>query len=251
MSSQRENQAAYLTSKGTDLEVRSAPVSQPGSGQLLIRNHAVAINPVDWKMQDHGAFIKTYPVILGCDLAGEVVEVGPDVSGFRKGDRVLAHALSLATGKGEEAGFQLHTVVHGIVTAKIPDDVSFAQACVLPLSISTASAGLYGKDELNLPYPSGQPEGSGKVLLLWGGSSSVGSSVIQLAVASGVEVVTTCSKRNFDYVKGLGARAAFDYSSPSVVGDLVAELQKGGKELAGAYDGEPEVVDDADEMLTI
>ena len=52
-----------------------------------------------------------------------------------------------------------------------------------------------------------------------------------------MDVVTTCSKKNFEYVKSLGARAAFDQSSPSVVGDLVAELQKGGKQVAGAYDG--------------
>ena len=188
-------------------------------------------------MQDYGAFIKSYPFVLGCDLAGEVVEVGDDVANFKEGDRVLAHPLGL-TGKQDEAPFQLYTIVNSALTAKVPDEMSFEQACVLPLSVSTAADGLYAKDHLNLPYPSTQPKSTGKVLLLWGGSSSVGSSVIQLAVASGIDVVTTCSKKNFEYVKSLGATAVFDQSSPSVVGDLVAELQNGGQELIGAYDGE-------------
>lgn len=236
MSTRSSNHAAYLVGVGKPLEVREGPTGKPGSGQLRIRNGAVAINPVDWKMQDSGAFVQSWPTVLGCDLAGEVVEVGEGVGDFKPGQRVLAHPVGLATGEVVEDAFQNYTIVRAVVTAPIPDDMSFEQACVLPLSLSTAADGLFGKSHLGFPYPSNNPKKSGKTLLVWGGSSSVGSSVIQLAVAAGFDVVTTASKRNFEYCKKLGAKAVFDHSSPSIVGDLVAELQKG--EIAGAYDGE-------------
>lgn len=49
-----DNQAAWLPAKATPLEVKEAPLTKPGKDQVLIRNHAVAINPVDWKIQDYG-----------------------------------------------------------------------------------------------------------------------------------------------------------------------------------------------------
>jgi len=69
-------------------------------------------------------------------------------------------------------------------------------------------------------------------VLVWGGSTSVGSNAIQLAVAAGYDVVTTASPRNFDYVTSLGASQVFDYNSPTVVQDIIEALQ--GKTLAGA-----------------
>jgi len=69
-------------------------------------------------------------------------------------------------------------------------------------------------------------------VLVWGGSTSVGSNAIQLAVAAGYDVITTASPRNFDYVTSLGACQVFDYNSPTVVDDIVAAFQ--GRTLAGA-----------------
>lgn len=89
---------------------------------------------------------------------------------------------------------------------------------------------------LALPLPSAKPTPANKALLVWGGSSSVGTAAVQLGVAAGFDVVATASPRNFDLVKGLGARAVLDYSDAGVVAALVDELKKGG-EFAGAYDG--------------
>lgn len=115
--------------------------------------------------------------------------------------------------------------------------MKFEDAAVLPLAVSTAAAGLYQPKKeicLELDLPSTKPSKSGKTLLVWGGSASVGTAAIQLAVASGLTVVTTCSERNFGLVQKLGAKA-FDYNSPSIVGDLIAELGKG--DFVGGYDG--------------
>ena len=76
------------------------------------------------------------------------------------------------------------------------------------------------------------PKPTGKTLLVWGGSTSVGSNTIQLAVAAGYEVITTASPKNFDYVKKLGASQAFDYRSKTVVGDLIHAFKD--KTIAGA-----------------
>lgn len=82
---------------------------------------------------------------------------------------------------------------------------------VLPLGISTAAAGLFQKDFLNLPFPKEDAEKLDRTVVIWGGSSSVGSCAIQLAVAAGAEVVTTASPTNFEYVRKLGAGSVFDY----------------------------------------
>jgi Zn-dependent alcohol dehydrogenase len=108
----------------------------------------------------------------------------------------------------------------------------YESAAVLPLALSTAACGLFQKDHLALQYPSAAPKPTRKTLLVWGGSTSVGSNAIQLAVAAGYEVITTASPRNFDYVKELGASQVFDYNSKTVVKDIIAAFQ--GKTLAGA-----------------
>jgi NADPH:quinone reductase-like Zn-dependent oxidoreductase len=131
-------------------------------------------------------------------------------------------------------GFQLYSIVKDITIALIPDTIPYEQAVVLPLAISTAAAGLYEKGFLELPYPTVNPKPIGKTILVWGGSSSVGSTTIQLAIASGLDVISTASKRNFEYVKALGAKHVFDHSSTTVVEDILAVLS--GSEFVGAYD---------------
>ena len=84
------NRAAWIPAAKAQLTVSDAPYSSPGADEVVIKNAYVAINPVDWKIQETGAFIHTYPNVLGCDSAGEVVEVGSKVKYIQKGQRVLA-----------------------------------------------------------------------------------------------------------------------------------------------------------------
>jgi NADPH:quinone reductase-like Zn-dependent oxidoreductase len=84
------NQAAWIKEKqGKPLVVDKADMYTPGSGEVLIKVHAVSINPVDWVIQDAAIFPMPYPNVLGTDVAGEIIEVGPDVTSFKKGDRVI------------------------------------------------------------------------------------------------------------------------------------------------------------------
>jgi NADPH:quinone reductase-like Zn-dependent oxidoreductase len=146
----------------------------------------------------------------------------------------IRHALGRLIGDPAYGGFQLYTIAKEITVAGIPDSIPYEQAVVLPLSISTAAAGLYQKGFLELPYPTIDPKPIGKTILVWGGSSSVGSTTIQLAVASGLDVVSTASQRNFEYVKELGAKHVFDHSSATVVEDIITALK--GTKFVGAFD---------------
>lgn len=153
-----------------------------------------------------------------------------------------SHAFSLANGDPAHGGFQLYTKCLSLVVAKIPSDMTFTSASVLPLAISTAADCLFKKEALALPMPSSNPSSTGKSVLVWGGSSSVGAVAIQLAAAAGVKVVTVASKHNLDSVKSLGATAAFDYKDPKCIEDIIAALE--GTEFAGVCDtiGTPDAI---------
>ena len=124
---------------------------------------------------------------------------------------LTAYRRNVGGGDPEKGGFQKFVVVPKNAVAELPYDIPTSNGVVLPLGISTAAAGLFQKDFLNLPFPKEDPEKLDRTVLIWGGSSSVGSCAIQMAVAAGVEVVTTASPSNFEYVKKLGAKQCFDY----------------------------------------
>jgi NADPH:quinone reductase-like Zn-dependent oxidoreductase len=231
------NTAAWINAKHARFEVGPAPYSPPAADQLVIRNRAVAVNPLEWIIQVDGnltyRWLK-YPTVLGSDTAGEVAEVGSTVTRFRPGDRVLGHAVGTDrdSNSAAEGTFQHYSVVLERMAAPLPDTLAFEDAAVLPLATSTAASGLFGADQLGLRRPSADASPAGETVLVWGGSTSVGSCAIQLAAAAGYEVITTASPRNFEYVKSLGATQAFDYRDPAVVPDIIAALK--GQPLAGA-----------------
>lgn len=85
------NRAAWIkVAKAKPLEVASAPTAKAGPGEVVIKNAYLAINPVDWKIQENGAAFQDYPNILGRDIAGEIVELGPDITRLHVGQRVIA-----------------------------------------------------------------------------------------------------------------------------------------------------------------
>ncbi|OTA58803.1 GroES-like protein [Hypoxylon sp. EC38] len=221
------NRSLWQDKPGVPGVIRKSPTpSQLEDRQLFVKVHAWAVNPCDALLQDQALPFIQYPVILGQDIAGVVAAVGSTAaSKFKVGDRVFAFTIN--------NGFQDYVSVDHTLTAKIPESLSFAEASVFPLCCTTASFGLFGKDYLGLPFPTLDPASTGKSILIWGGSSAVGSNAIQLAKAAGFEVITTCSPRSFDYVKNLGASKAFDYNSPSVTDEVAAELDKG--TCAGIY----------------
>lgn len=220
------NTAAFLTATKAPLEVKEAPYPTPADDEVIIKNHAVAFNPVDYALQEYGPETfpwLTLPKILGFDVAGEVISVGPKVTKFNIGDRVAGLA---------EGGLQEYVPLSEHLTTSIPHSLSWEQAAVLPMGVSVSTKMLFHKDMLAMDLPSMTPTSKGETVLIWGGSTSMGSCAIQLAAAAGYEVITTASPHNFDYVKALGASQVFDYSSPTVKEDLLAAFKD--KITAGA-----------------
>ncbi|KAL1797143.1 hypothetical protein ACET3X_003749 [Alternaria dauci] len=224
------NKAAWLPSPGAHpFVVKEAPYPSAGPGEVVIKNAVVAVNPADWKIQYHSdehRYVSNYPFILGSDCAGTIEEVGEGVTKFVKGDRVIAFCPSLPTNNPANSAFQHYALVPATYTISIPASLPFKDGVVLPIALATAASGLYPPNLLNLPLPATpRPKAEArKTILIWGGSSSVGLSAIQLAVASGVRVITTSSPANFSLVKSMGAETVFDYRSASVVSDIVALL---------------------------
>jgi NADPH:quinone reductase-like Zn-dependent oxidoreductase len=244
MSDTPTNTAAWLKARNTrPLIVGPAPYTRPLPGQVVVRNHAVAINPVDWSLQVLGQFVLTflkYPLVPGGDLAGDVVEVGEGVTSLNVGDRVMALAGGMAPDMAShaaaqsEGAFQAYTVVRPLLAARISEWMPYADACVLPLTLATAAYGLFHPDFLALDRPTVPPRQQTTLqkVIVTGGASSVGCNGIQLAAQAGYQVYATASPKNFDYVKSLGATAVFDYRSKTLQDDLVNALNGG--EVVGA-----------------
>ncbi|KAJ4419128.1 hypothetical protein N0V82_005141 [Gnomoniopsis sp. IMI 355080] len=222
------NRALWQDGVGVQGVVRERPVptrEELGDRQVLVKVHAWAMNPCDSMLQTVSLPFVKYPVILGQDVAGTVEAVGSTAaSKFSVGDRIFAFTAG-------NNGFQEYVPLDYTLAAKIPGDLSYSEASVFGLCITTSSFSLFGKNFLNLDFPKlGAPK-TGKTVLIWGGSSAAGSNAIQMAVGAGYEVLTTCSPRNFEYVKSLGASKVFDRSRPTVTEDVVAELG----DCAGIY----------------
>lgn len=230
MTGKSSNVAAWLKKGSSNLEVGSAPYTSPTKGQIVVKTNAIALNPIDYAIPIIAGiafpWIK-YPFVMGTDISGSVVEVGEDVTRFHVGDRVVAMAQSYDKGSigAPEGAFQNYVVIQETFCSAIPDDMSFADASVIPLASQTAFTGLFGKQYCALQYPTVPRKANGESFLVWGGSTSVGCNAIQLAVAAGYEVIATASPKNFDMVKSLGASHVFDYRSTTVRNDIIAVLQ--------------------------
>jgi NADPH:quinone reductase-like Zn-dependent oxidoreductase len=223
------NSAAWIEAPFADLVVRASPVPAPGPGQVVVQVRAVAVNPLDAIIQSNGRLMYRwldYPVVLGEDVAGVVVAVGEGVHRFAAGDRLVAYATGLEKGRDHVSGggFQHLVAVDEALSAPIPDHVAFDDAVVLPLALSTAAAALFETSQLGLDHTRLEQRrpADDEIVVVWGGSTSVGSNAVQLARAAGYRVVTTASPRHHGTMRALGAESVFDYRDGDVVASVVA-----------------------------
>jgi len=225
--------AAILPEKGAQLVVDSSDFPRPASHDILVKVAAIATNPVDWKIQAYGAFVQAYPFVLGSDVAGTVEAVGDAVTHFKKGDRVTGFAGSIATGKMEEGAFQEYVILRDNASAKLPDQITFEEGAILPMSVATAGIGFH--TFLGLPKQLGEGKQKGG-FLVWGGSSSVGTAAVQMAKSMGFDVYATCSPSNNEYVKKLGAKEVFSYKDSDIAAKIVAVAREQNQEIKYAFD---------------
>lgn len=159
-----------------DLDI---PSLRPGT--LLVRIHAVALNPGDAKKADYSNIAGA---TTGHDFAGTVVRVAPDVAPqrFQEGDRVLAVAYGMHADDPLRGAFSDYVLATADVACKIPEGWrgGFAEACAMPTALATAGLALFR--ELGLPLP-GTKEArnmAGTPVLVSGGASATGTMAIQL-----------------------------------------------------------------------
>lgn len=186
-----------------DIEV-SRP--EPAGRDLLVQVRAVSVNPVDTKVRKSMAPADGEWRILGWDAAGEVVAVGPEVTGFAPGDAVYyAGALGRS---GTNAEF--HLVDERLVGRK-PASLGFAEAAALPLTALTGWEALFDRLDVAKPVPGAAP-----AILVIGGAGGVGSITVQLARAfTELTVIATASRpETRDWALSLGAHHVVDHSKP-------------------------------------
>ena len=206
------------------LRLDEVPTPTAGRGQVLVRVHATSVNPVDWKIRSggqRGLIHYRLPRILGLDVSGEVVAVGPGVRRFAVGDAVYGSPAHTEDGCSAE-----YAALPEAQLASKPPRLSHREAAALPLVALTAWEALVVKARL-------QP---GERVLVHAGAGGVGHVAIQIAKARGAEVVTTCSARNAELVRSLGADQVVDYTKEAfveVLRDLDVVLEGVGGEVRG------------------
>lgn len=100
------NSAVWIVeAKSYPFKVKSAPYTPPGDDEIVVKNSAWGLNSDDYIVQDIDLFQSKYPLILGENLAGEVVEVGSAVQHIKMGDRVLGNSIGIITNKASEGAF--------------------------------------------------------------------------------------------------------------------------------------------------
>lgn len=175
------------------------PVAAPH--EILVKVEAASVNPLDWHFMRGSPYIMRLQTGFGApgdsrfgrDFAGTVEAVGGQVTEFEVGDRVFGGA------NGAFAQYLTRGATGSV--AKIPDNVSSAQAAAVPVAGITALQALRDKGQL-------QP---GQKVLINGASGGVGTFAVQIAKSMGAKVTGVCSTRNVEMVKSLGADHVFDY----------------------------------------
>lgn len=177
---------------------------------LLVKVHAIAVNPVDCKIRQNVSSENDTYKVIGWDAVGEVVAVGDEVSNFSVGDRVY-YAGDL-TRQGSNAEYQL---VDERIVAKKPETLSNAEAAAMPLTAITAWELLF--DRLGVQRQDiYERKTTDEVILVVGAAGGVGSILIQLAKAiTGATVIATASRETSQaWVKKLGADYVIDHTQP-------------------------------------
>ena len=228
------NLAAVLEAPTARLTTVSRPIPTPGPDELVVRNYAVAANPVDWKIQDSGYLITKYPTVLGSDGCGMVTAVGSAISKFKVGDRVTGFAGVIYNSDINHGAWQTYTVLREIATTKIPDSMTYAEGSVFPMAMATSAVALFV--DLGIPRATGQPTLQQSGLLIWGAASSVGSSALQLGRSLGFKVFATASPAHHQYLRSLGAFDVFDYRDPAVVDKIAASARSAGTPIKLVFD---------------
>ena len=192
------------------LEMATVDTPQPGEGEVLVRVVSTSVNPIDNKVRKGELRFMIgedrLPLILGRDVAGVVEATGPGVSGIEVGAAVYARPDL------DRGGFAEYVRIKLGELAPAPRSLPLSDAGAVPLAALTAWQGLKAGGFK-----------AGRRVLIHGGAGGVGHLAVQFARAQGATVFSTCSARDLDFVRGLGAERAIDYRGERFE-DIVSDI---------------------------
>jgi len=202
-------------------ELADMPKPVPGPRQVLVRVTAASVNPVDYKIREHGAWAGVpMPAILGYDAAGVVEAVGSQATRFKPGDEVFYSARIF----GRQGTYAEYHVEDEEILALKPAALTFEQAAAVPL------AGITAYDTV-ISFFQTKP---GDTVLIHAGAGGVGHFAVQLAKAAGASVLDTGRSANTELIKSLGADEVIDYQKTNFEDEVLRFT--GGRGVDAAFD---------------
>ncbi|KAG9232127.1 putative ToxD-like zinc binding oxidoreductase [Amylocarpus encephaloides] len=188
-----------VSGKGTGQGVVVKQIPKPSikDHEILVKVHAVALNPIDYLCID---LLATRDSIAGCDFAGSCRFVH---GGF----------------DNERGSFAQYMKTEGDLAWRIPHGMTDEDASTYGTPVVTAQLALHSR--LGVPWEAGAPTKG--TILIYSGSTAVGLAAIQFAKKAGYTVVTTASPHSFELVKRYGAGSVFDYRSPAAISSIIRE----------------------------
>jgi NADPH2:quinone reductase len=201
---------------GPDMLVpQPQPVPSPHEGEILVKVAAAGVNRPDvMQRQGHYPPPKGATEIPGLEIAGEVVQVGPGVTRWNKGDKVMALVVG--------GGYAEYCLAYASHALPVPTSLSMIEAAAIPETFFTVWHNVFKRGKLT----------SGETLLVHGGSSGIGTTAIQLGKAFGAQVIVTAgTPEKCDACRKLGADLAINYNTEDFVALSKQATQGRGVEL--------------------
>ncbi len=209
------------------LRYEDAPKPTPATAEVLIRVHAVGLNPPDWYLRDGYRALPAewqpkveFPLTLGTDVSGVIAAVGDDVTGFSVGDEVYSMVRFPSGMMGGSQGYAQYVTAPASQVALRPPNLDHAQAAGAPMSLLTAWQFLVelGHNEPNALQPDQhQPRPlAGKTVLVNGAAGGVGHFAVQVARLRGAKVIAVASAAQAPLLRELGADEIIDYQTTRI-----------------------------------
>lgn len=205
---------------------KDRPIPLPQKNEIRVKVYSVGLNPVDYKLAEGWGDIKwSNPPVLGLDVAGIVDMLGEGVTNFKVGDRVYYHGNLLK----EHGGYAEYACTSAQTVSLMPKALSMTEAAALPCSGFTAYQAVINKLRAR----------AGRTILIHAGAGGVGGYAIQYAKLMGLTIYTTCSTKNIEYVKSLGADFALDYTKYDIYSRIMELTDHRGVDyIINTIDGE-------------
>ncbi|KAF3397196.1 Zinc-binding alcohol dehydrogenase domain-containing protein cipB [Talaromyces pinophilus] len=218
-----QNRAAVIPAAQLPLKVETVETPTPGPGDILVKNEIIALNPVEVAIAKHDLFHSKYPLIIGTSFGGTVIAIGGGVSDFAVGDKVAVYANPKDGDK--YAGYQNYALAKVDTTCLVPEGLDLAVPVSMIGNLTTVVGMISATAGVPKPNIERQKVPIGKKILVYGGTSNLGSFAIQYVNGAGYTVVTTTSPKHKDFVDKLAADKVIDHTQDreAIVRSLIAE----------------------------